>query len=103
MFASVIGSASIKYAYLIHGSSYRSHTVLSFNLLVVWGTGPKLNQTDLIIYISHPKPPQPTNFQNQFNLDCNIISAKPPSNPRFQPHAIPTGMYLGPKYMHGKK
>jgi len=29
MFASVIGSASIKYAYLIHGSSYRSHTVLS--------------------------------------------------------------------------
>jgi len=62
------------------------------------------SQPNQFNYISFtPQTTQPTNFQNQFNLDCNIISAKPPSNPRFQPHAIPTGMYLGPKYMHGKK
>jgi len=52
---------------------------------VVWETSPKLNQTVLFIYISHPKPPHPTNFQNQIHLDFIIISAKPYSNPRFHP------------------
>ena len=66
----------------------RVHDYPWFNLLMVWRTGPKLNQTNLMIYILHPKPPKPTNFQNQFNLDCNIILAKPSSNPRF--HPMPT-------------
>src|SRR6185437_9960881 len=58
---------------------------ISLNLLVVWETSPKLNQTVLFIYISHPKPPHSTNFQNQIHLDFIIISAKPYSNPRFHP------------------